>query len=284
MFSLKFAKRYQNQIYTNYNIEFPEEDYYNLYNNIFCIADGVTRDLKKGEVVPYPKTKEQAEYIANNYPNPSGALMSSKISADNFIEYIKQYEETQINEEVVLNAVKKLNKDIWEINKGREIDYLEEDLYCSEAVGGIILDNYLYCFSIGDCYVKCYNSEYEEVFVTENDHLLMEKYEDEFLKSGEYNWFDPRYRILIRAGLRNNSIITYNNKRVGYGALTGEDSAIDFVKIYKINLEDVKYICAYSDGCMPYFEGSVAKKTIENPEIIAKEGSERTVIIYEKNI
>lgn len=284
MFSLKFAKRYQNQIYTNYNIKFPEEDYYNLNNNIFCVADGVTRDLKEGEVVPYPKTKQEAEYIANNYPNPSGAYMSSKICADNFLKYMQQYKEEEINKEAILEAIRKANKDIWEINKDRNIDYLEQDLYCSEAVGGIILDNYLYCFSIGDCYIKCYNSKYEEIFVTENDHLLMENFEDEFLKSGEYNWFDQRYRILIRAALRNNSIITHNNKKVGYGALTGEESAIDFVKTYKINLDNVKYICAYSDGCMPYFEGNKAEETIKNPDIIAKEGSERTVIIYEKNI
>lgn len=282
MFNLKFAKRYQNQMYTNYGINFPEEDYFNLHNNIFCVADGVTRDLKKGEVVPYPKTKEEAEYIAKNYPNPSGAYMSSKICADNFLKYMQQYKEYEVNENTVLEAVKKANKDIWNINKDRKIDYVEEDLYCSEAVGGIILDNYLYCFSIGDCYIKCYNENFEEVFVTENDHLWMENFEDEFLKSGEYNWFEPRYRILIRAALRNNPIITHNGKKVGYGALTGEDSAMDFVKIYKIDLENVKYICAYSDGCMPYFEGDKAKETIENPDILEKEGSERTLIIYEK--
>ena len=283
MFNLKYANRYQNQMYTNYDIQFPEEDYFNVHNNIFCVADGVTRDLRKGEVVPYPKTKEEAEYIAKNYPNPSGAHMSSKICADNFIKYIKQYKETEINEKTVLEAIKKANKDIWEINKNRNIDYVEEDLYCSEAVGGIILDNELHCFSIGDCYIKCYNENYEEIFVTENDHLWMENFEDEFLKSGEYNWFDPRYRILIRAALRNNPIITHNGKKVGYGALTGEDSAIDFVKTYKINLEKVKYICAYSDGCIPYFEKDKAKETINNPDIISKEGSERTLIIYEKN-
>lgn len=284
MFNLKFAKRFQNQMYTNYGIDFPEEDYFNVHNNIFCVADGVTRDLKKGEVVPYPKTKEEAEYIAKNYPNPSGAYMSSKICADNFLEYMQKYKKNEIDEKAVFEAVKKANQDIWKINMVRNIDYVEEDLYCSEAVGGIISDKYLYCFSIGDCYIKCFDENYNEIFVTENDHLWMENFEDEFLKSGEYNWFDPRYRILIRAALRNNPIITHNGKKVGYGALTGEESAMSFVKTYKIELKNVKYICAYSDGCMPYFEKDKAKETILNPQILEKEGSERTLVIYEKNI
>ncbi len=281
MFKVKYSKRMQNQLYTKYNLEFPEEDYYYFDGGAFCVADGVTRDLKGGKVVPYPKTKEEAQFIANNYPNPSGAFESSKICADNFVKYIKQA--NHIDENAVLEAITKANKDIWSINKDRNIDYVEEDLYCSEAVGGIIADEYLYCFGIGDCYIKVFDEKFEEIFSTENDHLWMEKFENQYLKSGEYNWFDARYRILIRAALRNNYIITHNGKKVGYGALTGEDRAIDFVKTYKVKLENAKYICAYSDGCMEYFETKEeAQKTCTDPERINESGSERTLIIYEK--
>lgn len=281
MFKVKYSERMQNQLYTNYNIKFPEEDYYCLDEGIFCVADGVTRDLKGGKVVPYPKTKEEAQFIADNYPNPSGAYESSKICANNFVKYIK--EAKNIDEKEILNAITKANKDIWEINKNRKIDFVGEDLYCSEAVGGIITEKYLYCFGIGDCYIKVFDDNFEEIFSTENDHFWMEEFENEYLKSGEYNWFDPRYRILIRGALRNNYIITHNGKKVGYGALTGEDRAIDFVKIYKVNLEKAKYICAFSDGCMEYFENKEeTKKTCTNPERIKENGSERTLIIYEK--
>lgn len=279
MFSLKYNKRYQNQTYTKYNIKFPEEDYGCLENNVFCVADGVTRDLIGGDIRPYPQTKEEAKYIANHYPNPSGAYEASKIIATNFVKYMKENEK---NETGVKLAIQKANKDVWLINKNRNIDYVGEDLYCSEAVGGIICDDTLYCFSIGDCYIKVFDENKNEIFTTENDHLWMENFENEYLKSGEYNWMNPRYRLLIRGALRNNYIVTHNGKKVGYGALTGEERAMNFVKIYKVSLKKAKYICAYSDGCVEYFEGESVKETLNNPDIIKENGSERTLIIYER--
>lgn len=280
LFKLKYSNRFQNQIYTKYNISFPEEDFHLIKGNVFCVADGVTRDLYKGEVRPYPKTKEEAEYIAKNYPNPSGAYEASKIISNNFVKYVSEKAPTKQN---VFKSIKKANKDVWKINENRNIDYVGEDLYCCEAVGGVIDNNYLYCFSIGDCYIKIYDKNINEIFSTENDHLYMEMFEEEYLKEGEYNWLNPRYRLLIRGALRNNSIVTHNGKCVGYGALTGEDSAMKFVKIYKVNLKNAKYICAYSDGCMEYFETKEkVTTTINCPEIIKNGGSERTLVIYEK--
>ena len=282
MLKLTYCKRYQNQIYTKYGIEFPEEDFFCLDNNIFCVGDGVTRDLIGGEVRPYPKTEEEAKYIAEHYPNPSGAFMSSKIIANNFVKYTKE-NENNVDESIIKESIKKANKDVWKINENRNIDYIGEDLYCSVAVGGIIKEDFLYCFSIGDCYIKIFDKNYDELFTTENDHFYMEEYEEKFLKKGLYSWQDPRSRILIRAGVRNNPIISYKGKKVGYGALTGEDSAIEFVKIYKVDLKNAKYICAYSDGCMPYFENKdESKKTIKRPDRIAECGSDRTLIIYER--
>lgn len=281
MFKLKYSNRYQNQIYTKYDLIFPEEDYFYLEDNIFCVADGVTRDLVGGDIRPYPQTKEEATYIAEHYPNPSGAYESSKIIANNFVKYMKQ--EEQINENTIYESIKKANKDVWEINKNRKIDYVGEDLYCSEAVGGAICGEQLYCFGIGDCYIKVYDENFEETFSTENDHMWMEKFEEEYLKNGEYNWMNPRYRLLIRGALRNNYIVTYNGEKVGYGALTGEDRVMDFVEISKVPLEKAKYIVAYSDGCMPYFENKEEiQKTLENPDRIKENGSERTLVIYER--
>ena len=218
-------------------------------------------------------------YIAEHYPNPSGAFLSSKIIANNFVKYMKNQE--NISEKTVKKAIRKANKDVWVINSDRKIDYLGEDLYCSEAVGGIITNEYLYCFSIGDCYIQVFDRNQNILFSTENDHEWMEKFEIEYLKSGEYNWMDPRYRLLIRGALRNNYIVTHNGKHVGYGALTGEARAMDFVKIYKVPLKKAKYIVAYSDGCMPYFENSKEiHKTLSDPDRIKMAGSERTLLIY----
>lgn len=280
MFKLKYKQRYQNQIYTKYGIKFPEEDFGYVDNDLFCVADGVTRDLIGGEIRPYPKTQEEATYIANHYPNPSGSFESSKIIATNFVKYLKNSQEN-INESAIEEAIRHANKDVWEINKDRKIDYVGEDLYCSVAVGGAITEEYLYCFAIGDCYIKVFDENKKEIFTTVNDHLWLEEYEEEFLKEGLYSWMDPRSRVLVRAGIRNNPIITYKGKQVGYGALTGEDTAMDFVKVYKVPLKDAKYICAYSDGCIPYFESEEEiEKTLINPDRIKEDGSERTLVIY----
>ena len=282
MFSCRYSKRFQNQIFTKYNLIFPEEDYFKVDDNLFCVTDGVTRDLVGGEVRPYPQTKEEAQYIAEHYPNPSGAYQSSVIIAENFVKYLKKCGEA-ISEEAIFECIKKANKDVWNINKDRDIDYIGEDLYCSEAVGGVITNEFLYCFGIGDCFIKAFDENYNEIFSTINDHLYMEEYEEEFLKKGMYSWMDPRGRVLIRAALRNNSIISYNGKKAGYGALTGEDRAMDFVNTYKIPLDNVNYICAFSDGCLPYFENKeISQKTILNPDSIKTGGSERTLVIYEK--
>ena len=282
MFKCIYSNRFQNQMFTKYNIKFPEEDYYCVDENAFSVADGVTRDLIGGEVRPYPKTEEEVRYIAEHYPNPSGAFLSSKIIADNFVKYIKSCNE--ISEQSIFDSIKKANADVWKINKDREIDYVGEDLYCSVAVGGIIQDEFLYCFGIGDCYIKTFDEDFNELFSTVNDHQWMEDYEERFLKKGMYSWADPRGRVLIRAGVRNNYILTFEGKKAGYGALTGEDAAMHFVKTYKVPLENVKYICAYTDGCMQYFENKeVSQKTIQNPDSIKDNGSERTLVIYTRN-
>ena len=73
MFKLKFAKMYDNNIFKEYNLEPVAEDYFLVKDDIFCVADGVTRDSVNGEVIPYPKNKEEVEYWVGVYPNPSGA-------------------------------------------------------------------------------------------------------------------------------------------------------------------------------------------------------------------
>lgn len=280
MFQIKYSKRYQNQIYTKYGIQFPEEDDYVVEGNMFCVADGVTRDLIGGEIKPYPKTKEEAKYIAEHYPNPSGAFEASQIIAHQFVANMNG---KIPSEDTVKAAIQTANQAVWEINKNRKIDYVGEDLYCCEAVGGVITEEYLYAFGIGDCYIQVFDENQNELYSTENDHLWMEKFEEEYLKKGKYDWFDPRSRLLIRGALRNNFLVTYQGRRVGYGALTGEDRAMDFVKVDKVPLKNAKYIVAYSDGCMPYFETKQeVKKTLENPDRIKENGSERTLILYER--
>lgn len=284
MFNLKFANMYDNSIFKKYNLEPVVEDFFVVENNIFCVADGVTRDSIYGTAIPYPKNKEEVEEWVKIYPNPSGAYEAAKICAESFVKYISKYKSEEINEDIIKKAIKKANNDIWEINKNREIDYLKDDLFCCVAVGGYIANNILYCFSIGDCHITLLDENFDVKFSSINNHKQCENYFKNVLrKNNSYKWSDPEYRVMVRRDYRNKPEMKYNGEEVSFGALTGEKEAEHYIDVYKVDLSDVKYICAYSDGCEPFFEQKeTMKEVVTNPEKIELEGKERTLIIYEK--
>ena len=284
MFELKYQGTFDAAIFLKYGIPESAEDYYEVDNTIFCVADGVTRDPIDGVLIPFPNTKEEVEYLCSKYPNPSGALEASKICAKEFIKEVKKIE--NISKETILEAAKKANQAIWEINKNRKIDYVVEDLYCCEAVGGIICEDKLYCFSIGDCHITALDENLNVVFTTINNHLEWDIYEREVLKKQDpekYDWKKPEYRALVRSHYRNHIGQIYEGKEISYGAFTGEKLAEDYIDVYEVDLKNVKYICAYSDGCEPNFETKEErKKLIDNPDGMKEKGAEKTLVIYEK--
>lgn len=284
MFKLKFAKMYDNNIFKQYNLKPVVEDYFLVKDNVFCVADGVTRDSVDGQVIPYPKNKAEVEYWVKVYPNPSGAYVAAKICADSFVKYISECK-TEINENTIMEIAKKTNKEIWEINKDRKIDYVKDDLFCCVAVGGKIADNTLYCFSIGDCHITLLDDNFEVKFTTINNHRNFEDYlNNVYCKENEFDWSNPKYRVMVRRDYRNKPDVKYNEKEVSFGVLSGEKEAEHYIDTYKVDLTNVKYICAYSDGCEPFFEDKEKlKEIIQNPENLQNEGKERTLIIYEDN-
>lgn len=276
MFKIKYAKMSNNEIFDRYGIKPVVEDYFKVEENKFCVADGVTRDSINGESVPYPENEEEVKQWIKTYPNPSGAFLSAQICADNFVKNIK--------ENNILDVVKNINNQIWEINKNRTIDYQKEDLYGCVAVGGIILNERLKAFSIGDSHIKIFDENFNELFETINNHLNFENYLNNiYIKENEYDWHNPQDRIMVRKDFRNKPEKKYKGKEISFGVLTGEKEAEHYIDIYDIDLTNAKYIVAYSDGCEPFFnEPESIKKIILNPEEIEKQGKERTLIIYEK--
>lgn len=284
MFKCKFAMMYDNTIFTQYGLQPVAEDYFKIEKNIFCVADGVTRDDINGKPVPYPSNKEETLEWIKVYPNPSGAGEAARIIADNFVKYLGMYPENEINESILANITKQVNKAIWEINKDRRIDYLKEDLYCCEAVGGILVKDTMYCFSIGDCHITALDENLNTIFTTLNNHKQFENYIDLiYTKENSFDWNNPEDRIMARRDYRNKPDKKYQGKDISFGALSGEKEAEYYIDTYQVNLEKVNYICAYSDGCEAIFEDKeYLKKVIQNPESLKQEGKERTLILYEK--
>lgn len=286
MYNLKFASTYDFSVMRENNIKAVTEDYYATTRNLFCVADGVTRDLIDGTSLKYPSTKEEAQAVIEKYPNPSGATLASTICATSFIKYASSI--AKVSEDSVLEVLKKINSDIGEINKNRtNIDYVKEDLYGCVAVGGIITDDYLYCFSIGDCRIKLLDDNFNTTFDTENLNHNLLPYEEpkEFidLYKDEWKWENPKYREYYRKNIRNN-VQRFENGEYSFGVLTGEETALPFVKISKVPLTNVKYILAYSDGCEECLDSKEKIiSIIANPEQIKNEAHEKTLLIFEKD-
>lgn len=279
MFKLIYHDTQDNEIFAQYGEKTVREDYYKVENNIFCVADGVTRDYIDGTPAKYPKNEEEVKEWVKKYPYPSGAYKAAKVIADNFVEYMKN--EKHIDEANMLEILKKVNEDVWKINRDREIDYIKEDYYCAVAVGGIIQENVLYAFSIGDCHITLLDEEYNIMATTINNHKPFENYiETIYSKENQYNWEEKETRVMVRKDFRNKP-----EEKNSFGVISGEKEALKFIDTYKFELDKVKYICAYSDGCEPDFENRKAiKEIMENTKEKVKSGKEKTLVIYEKKI
>ena len=97
-----------------------------------------------------------------------------------------------------------------------------------------------------------------------------------------------------RRDYRNNLNNIKDNKCISYGAITGEDSAIKFIKTGQVELSEGDVIAVYSDGFTNFlhdeyfilkilnfkkedFENYIENKSKTNYE---KYGKEKTIILY----
>jgi len=135
MYVLKFSKTYGFGIMEKNNIKQVLEDKFYADDNMFCIADGVTRDFIDGSSIEYPNTKEEAEEIIKKYPNPSGAAKAAEICVQNVVNHLKK---NGMACKDFKNILEIANNEIKKLNEGRKINYTSEDEFCCVVVGGII--------------------------------------------------------------------------------------------------------------------------------------------------
>ncbi len=287
MFSLEFAKTYDFPAMANYHLSHPIEDSFATSSNAFCVADGVTRDLKDGTALTYPTTFEQAQKIVNNYPNPSGAAKVAKLCAQHFVQNISQIPQADISLSKINKIVRAINQEIRSINKTQKIDYLQHDYFSCVAAGGIFTDTMLYCFAITDCYIKLVDAHLQTIFDSSSATLSPYDYHPSLYASIRYkdktSWENNNFRKYYRKNVRNNIWYALLHKYT-FGALTGQKSAMAFVKTFALPLDSVQYVLVYSDGCEECLKTSEQlKSVIENPEQISQELHEKTLLIYKKN-
>ena len=286
VFKLKFSKTYDFAIMIENNLNHVIEDAFIANDNVFCVADGVTRERLDRKVFSYPETLEEALDLIKNYPNPSGASIAANLCVDSFTDFISKQD--NISKDILKYAVQLCNKKIAKLNYHRKIDYTQNDYFACVACGGIIKDNTLYCFGIGDTQIRVLDSDYNTIFSTKptTQALSLKKYKTPFWFDALYhqksNWNSEKFRGYYRRNVRNNVLFRILKKHT-FGALTGEKRAMFFVNTYEVPLENAKYILAHSDGCDDcLLNKEQIKSVIENPEQIRLEKHEKTLIIYEK--
>ncbi len=287
MYALKFSKTYDFGIMEKNGIKHVLEDKYYADNSMFCVADGITRDFVDGTPMKYPENMEDVKTILEKYPNPSGAARAAKDCVNNVVTYLKEKmnAEEQIEREDLKKAVEYANFTIGKINEGREIDYLSEDEYACVSVGGVISEDRLTCYFIGDSGIKVLDKNYNTIFDTT---LLQKNHPDFLIQYGQklfpktFNWRSTFVRKRIRKVDRNNLTLLRTGIN-NIGVLNGDEKALSFIYTYQIPLDKAKFIIAFSDGCEELLKTKEQiKRAIKNPESIREGFWEKTLIIYEK--
>ncbi len=211
---------------------------------IIAVADGITRDPLGLPNLASPRVLIEEIKFVEKYPRPSPA----KIAADAFCRTFIQSVQTdgQISQRTVADAFSKANEKIKILNQKRNPhpDYLENDFWSCVASGGVIKDQKLYWGYICDCGVCIFDKNGKLKFHTENDKEKADKLGDFKGKS----WRDPKWRYERRKEYRNNPLKRIGGKIVSYGALTGEENALFFLKTGMQKLHPGDRIFFYSDG------------------------------------
>ena len=259
--------------------DFPVEDQFYATETEAIVADGITRDPIGINDLSTCSPKEFLE----KYPRPSGAELAAKVICDTFAKTNGSLMEKLI----------KCNEKVRKLNDKYilKCDYLENDYYGAVASCINIKNNILDYAYICDCGVIVYDRLGSIRFQTKDDKNL---YSDPYINKIGIPWNLPESRVIVRRDYRNNLSNIQDNKCVSYGAITGEESAIKFIKTGQVELADSDIIAVYSDGFTNFlhdkefisqildFDKEKFEKFIENKSKIncEKYGKEKTLILF----
>lgn len=261
------------------NCNFPIEDQYYTSDNEAIIADGITRD----PIGIKDFSKHSFQEFLDKYPRPSGAFLAAK-------EIVSTFSKTNGS---LKDRLIKCNENVKKLNDKYidKCDYLENDYYGAVASCMRIENNILDYAYICDCGLIVYDKDGNIKFQTEDDKEL---YSDPYINQLGIPWNLPEARVIVRRDYRNNLNNIKDSKRVSYGALTGEESAIEFIRYGKLELLKDDIIVLYSDGFTKFlhekdfisqllnfdeekFENYVDAKSVSDYD---KYGKEKTIVLF----
>lgn len=228
-------------------LNYPKEDSFKYHRNgddeiLVAVADGITRDPKGIE--KYPDINDDEEIVkkaSENYPRPSPAKKAADLFCRSFINYMKKI---KLQKNSIRGALGYSNKEICKLNEGLEVDYLENDFWACVGVAGAIKENILYYGYVADCGVCVFDKNGKLKFKTKNEGPNSNgDIDGDIVKKYKIHSKFPAGRKIIRSRYRNNS-----KNPLSYGAFTGEEKVLDFIRTGEIYLDGGDLIVFYSDG------------------------------------
>jgi len=199
---------------------------------IFVVADGVGRiKNEKGE-----------------YPYPSPAKMASKVASEAITESLKGGKDMKRAFANGNEAVKKLNEEIglWENH-----DYLVNDFAGTVGVAAVEKENKIEYGYIGDCGIAHFSASGDLLWHSDDDVAAARpgfppmEGEPAFAQASQK--VNERF-IKVRRDFRNNPTASHKT----FGVLTGEDTALEYVKMGSLTYRPGDVIVIYSDGISPF--------------------------------
>lgn len=219
----------------------PPEDSFLKDGNIFCVADGITRDPSS------PKNFTKLPRVLKKYPNPSGARFVADIFCQTFVRTVRGKTPSIKNVE---HAFHQGNCEIAKYNHQhiKKVDYLVNDYFGCVASAGVVYNCKLFWGGICDCGIIIYNKKGQVKFQTPNWMKDFHQYDDNHLQTKDFNYRLAKYRKVVRSQYRNKLNNISNGRCVSYGALTGEVEAQSFMHFGEVKLSKGDLIIFYSDG------------------------------------
>lgn len=241
---------------------------------IFAVADGITWRGSGEDEFPFPSPAKEVADIFTSFLNEE--ILNEEIKTKNPLSFIENY-------------FYQTNLKIKDYNKKRlgekEINYWEIDYAHLSALLGIVKDNFLYYGLIGDNFVFVFDKDGNLKHQSKKIDYFHRHYPNQELIEKLKKQIEKEKRkpqdgeSLGRKYFRNK--LDENGLPYGYGVLTGEESALNYLIYESIPLEQDDIIILATDGFLPFIEDEEVKRVIlwgeesELKEILAQKRDER---------
>jgi hypothetical protein len=231
----------------NLPVNKPDEDYGLVAQDIFVVTDGVTLAYQ------------------SPYPNPSPARRSAEIVAYELMTTVQQLIATENPENILPQAFAQASAAVEAYNAElgitpETINYVDKQYAACVASAAFIVEGRLYWGQINDCGLMLLARNGDVIrhqVVDSAKHVRFVKHLQKLDPTrdgkGEHVYF--RREVV-------NKRVAFEQGEVDFGVITGEETALDFVKYGVWDLAPNQTLVLHSDGFTPLLRDPVLRTMI----------------------